>query len=167
MGFSARECESRIVGERLLGERLLGDRIVRVQRPQDISGFSLIEIMIVVVILGILTGLVAQVVGGKDDKARVQAARTDLKTLSNALDMYKLDNYNYPSTEQGLEALVKNPGNAPNWNAHGYVKSMPKDPWGRDYVYLSPGTSGDYDLLCLGRDGAEGGEGYDADIVEQ
>jgi len=139
----------------------------RQPKPRAQSGFSLIEIMIVVVILGILTGLVATVVGGKDDQARVQAAKTDLKTLSNALDLYKLDNYTYPSTSQGLEALVNDPGNAPNWNSQGYIKSLPMDPWGRPYVYVSPGLSSPYDLMSLGADGTEGGQEYAADIILQ
>lgn len=133
--------------------------------PQGAQGFSLIEIMIVVAIIGVLAGLVASVVGGRDDEARVQAARADIKTISQALELYKLDNYRYPSTDQGLEALVKNPGDTPNWNPQGYIRSMPKDPWEREYIYDSPGTSGQpYELLSYGADGVEGGEGYAQDI---
>jgi general secretion pathway protein G len=136
--------------------------------PTGVKGFTLIEIMIVVAIIGVLAGLVATVVGGRDDEARVQAARADLKTISNALELYKLDNYTYPTTDLGLAALVQNPGDAPNWNPQGYIKSMPKDPWERDYIYESPGTSGaPYDLLSFGADGAEGGEGFAADIEAQ
>lgn len=134
--------------------------------PQGARGFSLIEIMIVVAIIGVLAGLVASVVGGRDDEARVQAARADIKTISQALELYKLDNYRYPSTDQGLDALVKNPGGAPNWNPQGYIRSTPKDPWERDYIYESPGTSGQpYELLSFGADGEEGGEGYAQDIT--
>jgi general secretion pathway protein G len=138
--------------------------------PQPQRGFTLIEIMIVVAIIGILAGLVASVVGGRDDEARVQAARADLKTLANALELYKLDNYRYPSSEQGLEALMKDPGDAPNWNPQGYLKGKeaPKDPWKREYIYESSTSSGTpYVLFSLGADGAEGGEGFAEDIYAQ
>lgn len=132
-------------------------------------GFTLIEIMVVVVIIGILIGLVAPNVLGRVDKARVTAAQTDINTLEQALAMYRLDNHHYPSTDQGLEALVSKPGGAPeprNWNPEGYLKkSLPADPWGNPYQYMTPGSEGrPYDIWSLGADGREGGEGYDADI---
>lgn len=133
-------------------------------------GFTLIEILVVVVIIGILIGLVAPNILGRVDEARVTAARADINTFSQALDMYRLDNHNYPSTEQGLEALVKKPSGSPeakNWNPSGYLKGgkLPVDPWGREYLYLSPGAHGPFDLYSLGADGKEGGSGYDADVV--
>lgn len=131
-------------------------------------GFTLIEIMVVLVILGLLAAAVAPSVIGKADEARVKRAKTDIRAISSALDLYKLDNYNYPSTEQGLQALVSRPSGFPeakNWNQDGYLKNFPKDPWERDYVYISPGTNGAYDLYSYGADGKEGGEGYDADVV--
>ena len=131
------------------------------------QGFTLIEIMVVVVILGILAALVVPQVMGRPDQAKVTVAQNDIRAIGAALDMYKLDNQNYPSTQQGLEALVKKPtGNPPakNWNAEGYLKKLPVDPWGNTYLYLSPGTRGKIDLYSLGADGQEGGEGGDADI---
>jgi len=133
-------------------------------------GFTLIEIMVVVVIIGILIGLVAPNILGRVDKARVTAAKADIATLEQALEMYRLDNHNYPSTDQGLDALVNKPSGDPeprNWNPEGYLKkkTVPLDPWGRAYQYVSPGPDGrPYDLYSLGADGREGGEGYDADI---
>jgi len=136
-------------------------------KTQRQQGFTLIEIMVVLVILGLLAAAVAPSVIGKADEARVKRAKTDIRAISSALDLYKLDNYNYPSTEQGLEALVNRPSGFPeakNWNQDGYLKSFPKDPWERDYLYISPGTNGAFDIYSFGADGKEGGEGYDADI---
>ncbi len=133
-------------------------------------GFTLIEIMVVVVIIGILIGLVAPNILGRVDKARVTAAKTDIATLEQALEMYRLDNHAYPSTDQGLEALITKPSGEPeakNWNLEGYLKKkqLPKDPWGNSYQYVSPGQEGrPFDLYSFGADGREGGEGYDADI---
>lgn len=131
------------------------------------QGMTLIEIMIVVVILGILAALVAPQIMSKPQEARVMQAKTDLRTISNALDMYKLDNFTYPSSEQGLEALVEKPSGFPeakNWNPSGYLKKMPADPWGNTYQYLKNDSNGTYSLFTLGVDGREGGEGFDADI---
>ncbi|RMF13740.1 MAG: type II secretion system protein GspG [Gammaproteobacteria bacterium] len=131
------------------------------------SGFTLIEIMVVMVILGLLIAAVAPNILGRADQAKITVAKTDIRNLSNALDMYKLDNFSYPSTDQGLEALVTKPSGFPepkNWNPGGYIKSLPKDPWGNPYQYLNPGTHGPYDLYTLGADGKEGGEGDAADI---
>lgn len=130
-------------------------------------GFTLIEIMVVVVILAILATLVAPQILGRIDDARVTKAKNDLRLYESALDLYKLDNFKYPTTEQGLESLVKKPSdpNLTNYRPEGYVKQLAKDPWGRDYVYVSPGTNGaPYDLYTLGADGQVGGEGVDADI---
>lgn len=132
-------------------------------------GFTLIEIMVVVVIIGVLIGLVAPNVLGRVDEARVTAARADVSMLSQSLELYRLDNHSYPTTDQGLAALIQKPTSTPaakNWNPQGYVsgKSLPKDPWGNDYQYLSPGADSAYDVYSLGADGKQGGESYNADI---
>jgi len=132
-------------------------------------GFTLIEIMVVVVIIGILIGLVAPNIVGNVDEARVTAAKADIETLVTALERYYMDNSSYPTTDQGLEALVEKPTADPiprNWRPEGYVrrKKMLQDPWGNDYRYISPGASGPFDLYSVGADGQEGGEGVQADI---
>jgi general secretion pathway protein G len=129
------------------------------------AGFTLIEIMVVVVIIGILGALIIPNVIGRDDQARVTAVRNDLRAVANSLDMYKLDNFHYPSTDQGLEALVSAPSGFPeakNYNPSGYLKKIPVDPWGTEFGYLNDGEN--YELYSLGADGAEGGEGYSADV---
>ena len=130
-------------------------------------GFTLIEIMVVVVILSVLGALVVPQIIDKVDVAKVKRAQSDIRAIQTALDLYRLDNFKYPTTEQGLQALVKQPA-APtitNYAASGYLKSLPKDPWGNIYQYVSPGTDGrDYDIITYGRDGKPGGEGYDSDI---
>jgi general secretion pathway protein G len=134
---------------------------------RSVRGFTLIEIMVVMVILGLLVAIVGPNIMGRSDQARVTAAETQLKTLSQALDMYRLDNSHYPSTQQGLEALVNRPSGTPepnNWGPESYMNSIPEDPWGNEYQYISPGTEGPYDLYSYGADGQEGGEGNDADI---
>ncbi|AJE17195.1 secretion system protein G [Stutzerimonas balearica DSM 6083] len=131
------------------------------------GGFTLIEIMVVVVILGILAALVVPQVMSRPDQAKVTVAKGDIKAIAAALDMYKLDNFSYPSTQQGLEALVSRPSGSPqprNWNADGYLKRLPKDPWGNEYQYLAPGTKGPYDLFSYGADGKPGGSELNADI---
>lgn len=131
------------------------------------GGFTLIEIMVVVVILGILAALVVPQVMNRPDQAKVTVAKGDIKAIGAALDMYKLDNYSYPSTQQGLDALVEKPSGNPqpkNWNRDGYLKRLPKDPWGNEYQYLSPGTQGQYDLYSYGADGKQGGSDLNADI---
>ena len=131
------------------------------------GGFTLIEIMVVVVILGILAALVVPQVMNRPDQAKVTVAKGDIKAIGAALDMYKLDNYSYPSTQQGLDALVEKPGGNPqpkNWNRDGYLKRVPKDPWGNEYHYLSPGTQAQYDLYSYGADGKQGGSELNADI---
>ena len=131
------------------------------------KGFTLIEIMVVVVILGILAALVVPQVMNRPDQAKVTVAKGDIKAIGAALDMYKLDNFSYPSTQQGLNALVEKPSGSPqpkNWNRDGYLKRVPKDPWGNDYQYLSPGTQGQFDLYSFGADGKPGGSDLNADI---
>lgn len=135
------------------------------QRKQQ--GFTLIEIIVVVVIIGILATLVAPKFLGRTDDARITKAKADIKALESALELYKLDNYTYPTTDQGLEALVSAPSSEPlpaNWKAGGYIKHLTKDPWQRDYQYLSPGEHGEVDIYTLGADGVDGGEGAAADI---
>ena len=130
-------------------------------------GFTLIEIMVVMVILGLLVAIVAPNIMGRSDQAKVTVAETQLSNIANALDLYRLDNSHYPSTQQGLEALVSKPSGSPepkNWNSDGYLKSVPEDPWGSEYQYVSPGTAGPYDLYSYGSDGQEGGDGDAADI---
>jgi len=132
-------------------------------------GFTLIEIMVVIVILGILAALVVPNIVGRTDDARVAKAKQDIQGIMTALNLYRLDNYQYPSTQQGLEALVAPPQGDPparNWKAGGYLPNgqAPKDPWGFPYQYLNPGTHGEVDIFSLGRDGKPGGDGPDADI---
>ena len=127
-------------------------------------GFTLIEVMIVVAILGVLATLVVVNIGGAQDTANINATKSNLQAVSQALDLFKLDNYRYPTTDQGLEALVEKPDNTRNWPDGGYLKKMPKDGWENEFVYISPGTDGPYDLFSLGADGVEGGEGPSADI---
>lgn len=119
------------------------------------SGFSLLEIMVVLVIIAILMALVVPNVIGRPDEARITATKTDLKSIATSLDMYKLDNFTYPTTQQGVEALVTKPSQPPlptHWK-EGYLKKLPTDPWGNSYQYLSPGTHGAYDLYSLGPNG--------------
>ncbi|UZD64089.1 type II secretion system major pseudopilin GspG [Marinobacter sp. AN1] len=135
------------------------------QRNQ--RGFTLIEIMVVMVILGLLVAVVAPNIMGRSDQAKVTIAKTQMNNIANALDMYRLDNSHYPSTQQGLEALVSRPSGSPeprNWNPEGYLKSVPEDPWGNRYEYQSPGAEGAYDLYSFGSDGQQGGDGDEADI---
>ena len=130
-------------------------------------GFTLLEIMVVVVIIGILAALVVPNIVGRPDEARQMAAKQDVATLMQALKLYRLDNLRYPTTEQGLLALVLKPTTGPippNWKVGGYVERLPKDPWGNPYQYLNPGVQGEIDVFSYGRDGAPGGEGIDADI---
>lgn len=131
------------------------------------AGFTLIEIMVVMVILGLLVAVVAPNILGRGEEARIGVAKTQLRNIGNALDLYKLDNFNYPSTEQGLEALVSEPSGSPaakNWNKDGYLPNLPLDPWGNEFEYVSPGSEGPYDLYSLGPDGREGGSDDNADI---
>lgn len=138
------------------------------RRPSRQAGFTLIEIMVVVIIIGLLAAVVAPRLLGRVDDARIAKARQDLQNLETALTLFKLDNFRYPTTEQGLNALVQKPADPSirNWRPEGYLQKrvVPKDPWGNDYQYVYPGTTGEYDLYSFGADGQPGGEGPDADI---
>ena len=139
------------------------------KKRSDERGFTLIEIMVVIVILGILAGLIIPRIMGRPDEARQAKARMQIQSLETALKLYRLDNGSYPATEQGLQALVEPPAVgslAKRWRQGGYLEKgkVPKDPWENDYVYLSPGAHGDFDLSSLGADGEAGGEGKDKDI---
>jgi general secretion pathway protein G len=138
----------------------------RLQRGRRERGFTLIEIMVVVIIIGILAAIIAPNVIGRIDDAQITKAKSDISALEGALNMFRLDNFQYPTTEQGLEALVAKPNDPAirNWQPGGYVKNLPKDPWGNPYQYLYPGNNGEFDIYTLGRDGRPGGEGIDADI---
>ncbi len=132
-------------------------------------GFTLIELMVVIVILGILAAVIAPRIIGRTDEAKVTEAKVQIKNFETALKLYKLDNGRYPATDQGLNALVSKPstGVIPrNWRAGGYLESntVPNDPWGNPFIYASPGLHGDYDILSFGADGARGGEGFDSDV---
>jgi general secretion pathway protein G len=131
------------------------------------KGFTLIELMVVLVILGVLAAMIAPKIMDRPDEARIVAAKQDIATIIQALKMYRLDNIRYPTTEQGLQALITKPTLDPipeNWKSGGYLEKVPKDPWGNAYVYLNPGRHGDIDVMSLGADGQTGGEGKDADI---
>ena len=132
-------------------------------------GFTLIEIMVVLVILGILAGLIVPRIIGRPDEARRMKAKIQIQSLETALQLYKLDTGNYPTTEQGLQALVEAPATgelAKSWREGGYLEKgqVPLDPWGNEYVYLSPGAAGDFDIVSYGADGVAGGEGKNEDI---
>lgn len=133
-------------------------------------GFTLIELMVVIIILGLLAGLVLPKIIGREEEAKVETAKVQIKAFESALDGFKLDNGFYPETEQGLEALVRKPeaGRVPEkWREGGYLKParIPKDPWGKPYLYFSPGNEGrEYDIISYGADGEQGGEGKYADI---
>lgn len=137
--------------------------VVPVSKKQ--AGFTLIEVMVVVIILGILAAIVVPKVMNRPDEARVTKARQDIRALESALNLFKLDNFVYPTTDQGLEALVTKPGGTPepkNWKR--YMDRLPKDPWGEAYQFLSPGSKGEIDIYSLGADGQPSGEGPNADI---
>jgi general secretion pathway protein G len=143
----------------IVSHRAVGRRFAR--------GFTLVEIMVVVVIIGILGALVVPKLLGRTGESRVVAARTDIATLMQALKLYKLDNQRYPTTEQGLVALTTKPTSGPSangWKDGGYVEKLPKDPWGNSYQYLSPGLHGEVDIFSYGADGQANGEGEDADV---
>lgn len=134
------------------------------------KGFTLIEIMVVIIILGMLAGLVLPRILGQEEKAKVEVAKTQIRALEGALDAYKLDNGFYPTTDQGFDALIKKPesGRIPlKWREGGYLKParIPKDPWSKEYVYISPGSEGrEYEITSYGADGEPGGEGNNADV---
>ena len=133
--------------------------------PRPSNGFTLIEILVVVVIIGILGAIIVPNLLSRPDQARITAAQADLRALGSALDMYRLDNFQYPSTDQGLNALVNRPSGFPepkNWNPDGYIKALPTDPWGSPYMYERSGS--ELSVFSLGADGTEGGEDVAADI---
>lgn len=138
---------------------------MRRRRPQEFSaGFTLIELLIVMIILGLLAALVAPKMFQKVGSSKQKAAKAQIALLGTALDAYRLDVGRYPTTEEGLEALRRNPGHA-GWDGPYLPKDVPPDPWGKGYLYRSPGERGDYDLASLGADGQEGGEGENADVT--
>jgi general secretion pathway protein G len=130
------------------------------------QGFTLLEIIVVVAIIAILAAYIAPKVAGRVDDARISKAKSDIRVLESSLELYKLDNFVYPSGDQGLEALVNRPAgdNARNWRDGGYIKKLTKDPWGNEYRYVYPGSNGEFDVYSLGADAAVGGEGEAADI---
>ena len=142
-----------------------GKNASRQTRPG--AGFTLIEVLVVVVILSILAAIIVPRIMDQPDRARVTKARQDIQALVTGLNLYKLDNFSYPSTDQGLEALVQSPQGQPearNWKAGGYIDRLPADPWGNPYLYLNPGVHGEIDVYSQGADRSAGGEGIDADI---
>jgi len=131
---------------------------------KNAKGFTLLELLVVIVIVGLLAGYVAPRYFSQVGKSEVQVARAQIESLEKALDQYRLDTRHYPNAEQGLDALVNKPSTEANWSGPYLKKAVPADPWGRAYVYRVPGTKGDFDLFSLGRDGKPGGTGEDADI---
>jgi len=142
-----------------------GNSIADRRRARE-GGFTLIEIMVVVVILGILAALVAPNVISRIDDAQINRAKQDIRAVESALHLYRLDNFKYPTTDQGLEALVTQPADPSirNWRAGGYLDKIPVDPWGQPYQYLQPGQNGEFDVFTLGADEQPGGEGINGDI---
>lgn len=130
------------------------------------TGFTLLEIIVVVAIIAILAAYIAPKVAGRVDDARISKAKSDIRVLESSLELYKLDNFVYPSSEQGLDALVNKPSGIElkNWRDGGYIKKLNKDPWGNEYQYQFPGSNGDFDVFSLGADNAVGGTGEAADI---
>ncbi|NKC12981.1 MAG: type II secretion system protein GspG [Gammaproteobacteria bacterium] len=131
------------------------------------GGFTLIEVMIVVVILGILASIVVPRIMGRPDEARLVKVRADIRAMESALELYRLDNFNYPTANQGLSALVERPTSAPlaeNWKEGGYLDRLPVDPWGQPYQYVQPGLHGPFDLYSFGADGRPSGQGINADV---
>ena len=137
---------------------------MNISRKQQ--GFTLLEIIVVVAIIAILAAYIAPKVAGRVDDARISKAKSDIRVLESSLELYKLDNFVYPSTDQGLEALVNKPAGdaAKNWRDGGYIKKLTKDPWGNEYRYVYPGSNGEFDVFSLGADAAVGGDGEAADI---
>jgi len=165
MIVEARRSPQRSIGFASCGR--IGSAGRRPDRQARGRGFTLIEIMVVIVILGVLAALVVPSILSRTDDARIVAAKSDIASIRQALKLYRLDNQRYPTTEQGLNALVVKPTEAPippNWKPGGYLEKLPRDPWGHPYQYLNPGLKGDVDVLTYGADGQPGGTGVDADI---
>ncbi len=132
------------------------------------AGVTLIETMVVLVIIAVVAAIIVPNVIGRPDEARVAVAQTDIRSIASALELYRLDNRTYPTSSQGLDALVNKPGSAPvpdNWVEGGYLAALPADPWGTAYLYRSPGDAGGFDLISMGADGQPGGDGVNADIA--
>ena len=140
--------------------------VVGMNQHKRQKGFTLLEIIVVVAIIAILAAYIAPKVAGRVDDARISKAKSDIRVLESSLELYKLDNFSYPSTDQGLEALTTKPGGAElkNWRKGGYIKKLSKDPWGNEYQYQYPGTNAEFDIFSLGADAAVGGSGEGADI---
>ena len=141
--------------------------MLQAPRGRPGAGFTLIEVMVVVAILAILAAVVVPRIMDEPAKARAAKVKQDIRAIESALDLYKLDNYRYPTTDQGLEALVDKPDTGPepdNYKDGGYLRELPRDPWGNRYQYLNPGEHGEVDVYSLGADGTPGGEGNNADI---
>lgn len=135
------------------------------RRPD--AGITLVEMMVVLVIIAVVAALVVPNVMGRPEQARVAAAHTDMRSIASALELYRLDNRSYPTTQQGLEALVTRPvlrPAPPNWHEDGYLSQLPADPWGNPYIYTGPAAGGRFEIVSLGADGQEGGEGAASDI---
>lgn len=140
-------------------------RFVRASSPSRHHGFTLLELLVVMVIIGLLAGYVGPKLFAQIGRSEVKIARAQIDGFQKALDQFRLDTGHYPATEQGLASLRAKPGDEAKWGGPYLAKAVPKDPWGHDYVYRSPGEHGEYDLLSMGRDGRPGGEGEDADLV--
>jgi general secretion pathway protein G len=140
----------------------------KIERRQKDAGVTLIEMMVVLVIIAIIAALIVPNVIGRPDEARVTVAKSDIRTLAASLELYRLDARRYPTTEQGLDALVHRPVLDPvpeTWAEGGYLATLPEDPWGNPYIYATPGQSGPFDLISYGADGVAGGDGVDADLT--
>lgn len=137
------------------------------RRRPAARGFTLLELLVVMVIIGLLAGYVGPKLFAQIGKSEVKATKAQLDALQKALDHYRIDTGRYPATEQGLAALVTKPADEPRWGGPYLSKAVPRDPWGRDYLYRAPGTDAEYDLLSYGRDGRPGGQGDDADLTSR
>lgn len=141
-------------------------RVKEMNRNNRQKGFTLLEIIVVVAIIAILAAYIAPKVAGRVDDARISKAKSDIRVLESSLELYKLDNFSYPTTDQGLDALTKKPSGAElkHWRKGGYIKKLSKDPWGNDYQYQFPGSNAEFDIFSLGADAAVGGSDEGADI---